>query len=96
MPAVAIDKCRDSERLPERLWNDLNEITENVRRHAFNLFERRGRTIGSDLQNWFDAEREIVWAPPSEVVESDGEYRARIALPGFQAKIFRSSLRQIH
>ena len=86
MPIVAIDKCRDSENLPERLWNDLNEITENVRRHAFNLFESRGRTDGSDLQNWFDAEREVVWTPPSEVVESDSEYRARIALPGFQPK----------
>jgi len=85
MPTVAIEKCRDSESLPEHMCRELEEITENVRRQAFSLFERRG-TIGSDLQNWLDAEREVVWSPPSEVVESDGHYRARIAMPGFQPK----------
>jgi hypothetical protein len=35
MPAVSIEKCRDSKTLPERLSEDLNEITEEVRRRAF-------------------------------------------------------------
>ncbi len=86
MPAVAIEKCIDGKGLPERLSKELDEITETVRRQAFTLFERRGGMIGSDLQNWFDAERETVWSPQSEVIEHDGEYRARIAVPGFQAK----------
>lgn len=83
MPAVAIEKFRDSGKLPASLSKDLDEITETVRREAFSLFERRG---ASDLENWFDAERGVMWSPPSEVIEKDGEYRARIALPGFQPK----------
>lgn len=86
MPAVAIEKCRNSENLPETISKELNEITETVQREAFNLFERRGGVIGSDLENWLSAERGVVWSPPSEVVERDDEYRARIALPGFQSK----------
>jgi HSP20 family molecular chaperone IbpA len=82
MPTITIEKYRDSEGLPDRLWRDLNEITEEVRRRAFGLFERRGRMTGSDLENWFEAEREVVWAPPSEVIE----HQARIALPGFQPR----------
>lgn len=52
----------------------------------FSLFENRGRRICSDLENWFDAEKEVVCAPASEVIEAGDSYRARIALPGLQAK----------
>ena len=86
MSSIAIERYRDVSSLPERIWQDLNDITEEVRRRAFNLFERRGRAIGSDLANWFEAEREVVWAPPSEVIENKDNYQARIALPGFQPK----------
>jgi len=70
-------------------------LTENVRRHAFGLFESCGPTFGADLQNWFDAEREVVWSPTSEVVEKHGEYRARIACLVFNQEIFRLWRRQI-
>ena len=42
--------------------------------------------IGSDLENWFDAERAVDWSPLSEVIEKNEEYQARFALPGFQQK----------
>jgi HSP20 family protein len=32
------------------------------------------------------AEREILWSPPVDMVESDGRFRVRVAVPGFQAK----------
>ena len=86
MPTIAIEKYRGSEALPDRLWRNLNEITEEVRHRAFGLFERGGRMSGSDLEHWFEAEREVVWAPPSEVIENKDSYQARIALPGFQPR----------
>ncbi len=86
MPVIAIEKYRDHTSVPERLWRDINDITEEVRRRAFTLFEGQGRRIGSDLENWVAAEREVLWAPPSEVIETPQGYQARIALPGFQAK----------
>ncbi len=31
-------------------------------------------------------ERDVVWAPASELVDDDKEFKARIAVPGFDAK----------
>jgi HSP20 family protein len=41
---------------------------------------------GSDLDDWLRAEREIVWSPPSELVEGEREVRLRIAAPGLEPK----------
>jgi len=38
------------------------------------------------VDDWLQAEREIVWAPASELIENKDDFRARIALPGFEAK----------
>jgi HSP20 family protein len=38
------------------------------------------------VDNWLQAERDVVWSPASELVDDKKEFRARIALPGFDAK----------
>ena len=86
MANVAVEKCRESGTFPETLWEKMNAITEDIRRHAFDLFERRGRTVGSDLADWLEAEREVVWSPASELIENKNDFRARLALPGFDPK----------
>jgi len=64
----------------------MNAIADEIRQAAFGLFESRGRTIGMDLHDWLQAERELVWSPVSELVDDGKEFTARIALPGFEAK----------
>jgi len=86
MSNIAVEKCPDSGALPERLWQKINAITNEIRQQAFGFFERRGRTIGMDLDDWLQAEREVVWSPASELVENKDEFCARLALPGFDAK----------
>jgi HSP20 family protein len=86
MSNVAVEKCPDSGALPETLWQRMNAITDEIRQRAFGLFERRGRSSGMDLDDWLQAENEVVWSPPSELVENENEFRARLALPGFDAK----------
>jgi HSP20 family protein len=86
MSNVAVEKCPDSGALPETLWQRMNAIADEIRQRAFGLFERRGQTIGSDLDDWLQAEREVVWSPASELVENKDDFRARVALPGFDAK----------
>jgi len=86
MGNVAVDKYRDDGQLPETLWERINAITDEIRRRAFSLFERRGGNAGGDVNDWLEAEREVVWSPASELIENDREYRARVALPGFEAK----------
>jgi HSP20 family molecular chaperone IbpA len=86
MANVAVEKCPDSGVLPETLWQRMNAITNEIRQRAFGFFERRDRTIGMDLDDWLQAEREVVWSPASELVENKDDFCARLALPGFDAK----------
>jgi len=86
MAHVAVEKCRESGTFPETLYEKMNALTEDIRRRAFNLFERRGGTIGRDLDDWLEAEREVVWSPASELIENKNDFRARLALPGFDPK----------
>lgn len=86
MASVAVEKYREAGTLPETLWQKMNAITDDIRNRAFDLFERRGRTTGSDLDDWLQAEREVVWAPASELIENKDDFRACLALPGFEAK----------
>lgn len=86
MANVAVEKCPDSGTLPEALWQKMNAITDEIRQRAFSLFEGRGRTIGMDLGDWLQAEREVVWSPASELVEKKDDFCASLALPGFDAK----------
>src|SRR5579864_1487622 len=86
MANVAVEKCPDSGALPERLWQRMNEITDEIRQRAFGLFESHGRIIGMDLDDWLQAEREVVWSPASELIENKDNFRARLTLPGFDEK----------
>jgi HSP20 family molecular chaperone IbpA len=38
------------------------------------------------LDDWLQAERDVVSSPPSELIDHENEFRARIALPGLDAK----------
>ena len=86
MASVAIQKQREAGQFPETLWQQMNALTEQIRNRAFSLFERRGRTTGWELDDWLQAEREVLWSPASELVENKEDFRARLALPGFDAK----------
>ena len=35
------------------------QLTEKIRRVAYELYEKRGRTPGNELDDWFEAERLI-------------------------------------
>ena len=71
---------------PNRLWERLNALGEDIRQRAFSRFERRGQTGGGEVDDWLEAERELVWSPPSELIEDKEDFQARVALAGFDAK----------
>ncbi len=63
-----------------------HEILEDVSKRAFGLFQERGSTLGHDLDDWFQAERELLWAPPAELTETESQFKLRLAAPGYEAK----------
>jgi HSP20 family protein len=86
MSQVAIHKCKNSETTPKTLLEQVKAITDSIRQQAFNRFQNRNGRNGSDVDDWLEAERDLVWSPASELVDEEKEFRARIALPGFDAK----------
>jgi HSP20 family protein len=89
MSKLAIEKLSAAQPAPlQRLEN----VFEHVRKRAFELFEQRGGETGKDLQDWLNAEQEIVFSPPSELVEEDSDIQLRVAAPGFRDDQLRVSV----
>jgi len=86
MSQVAINKCKDAETTSQTLLEKIEAIAASIRERAFHLFQSRNGANGSDLDDWLQAERDVVWSPASELVNDEKEFRARIAVPGFEAK----------
>ena len=91
MSQVAIQKCKSLKTTPQTLLEHLEAVTDSIRTRAFSLFQNRNGQNGSDLDDCLKAERDVVWSPASELVDDKKEFRARIALPGFDAKDIRVS-----
>ena len=85
MSQVAINKCKNPETTPRTFLEHLETITDSIRKRAFNIFQNNGGN-GSEVDDWLQAERDVVWSPASELVDHEKEFRARIALPGFDVR----------
>lgn len=94
MSQVAIEKVTDASPKTLPLFAELAKQFEAIERRAFDLFEKRGRELGHDLEDWIKAEQDVVWSPQSELVDQGKNFKARIALPGFEAKDVHVSVMQ--
>ncbi|MFN7923961.1 MAG: Hsp20 family protein [Bryobacteraceae bacterium] len=86
MPTLPIQKAKMAERASLPVFGELEKMLRDIQRRAFELFERRGFELGHELEDWLAAEREVMSPPAAELVEMPAEFRARIAIPGFDAK----------
>jgi HSP20 family molecular chaperone IbpA len=66
----------------ESIFDELEQMRDRIMHRAYDLFERRGRMFGGDLDDWLTAEHELVWKPPVEMTEKAKEFSLRIAMPG--------------
>jgi HSP20 family protein len=85
MSTVAVQKVKKPETAPS-LFESMDKLFEDVRKRAFDLFQRRGKMDGWDVDDWFQAEHDLVWTPESELVETDKEFQMKIAVPAMEAK----------
>ncbi|HUL72390.1 MAG TPA: Hsp20/alpha crystallin family protein [Vicinamibacterales bacterium] len=80
--------ARESVELRKRdsVLEQLDELQQDIRRRAYELFKaHEGQLIGP-LEDWLSAERELVWRPPVELRQKDGEFRLEAALAGVALK----------
>jgi HSP20 family molecular chaperone IbpA len=55
------------------------------------LFQDRGSTLGRDLDDWFRAERDLVWTPPLDLIETETQFKLRLAASGYDASQIKVS-----
>ncbi|MEW6128345.1 MAG: Hsp20 family protein [Acidobacteriota bacterium] len=76
----------------ETLFNRAKEIYESIARRAYELFNIRGRQDGFDLEDWLNAERELLRPVSLDLTESDNRLTVRAEVPGFSEKELKVNL----
>lgn len=64
------------------LLEELAEIERQLSRRAFELSERRGWGRERELDDWLQAEKELLWRPCAELTETAADLRLSLALAG--------------
>lgn len=86
MSTVPVKKLPEPDESKSPLIRNINKLCREVEERAFDLFRSRGFQGGHELDDWLQAERELLGAPPAELVNREKAIELRIALPGFEAK----------
>ena len=81
MTGVSVHKVNPEESLS--VVKEIETIYDQIRQRAFELFERRGCTLGKDMDDWLNAEAQFVFAPPSELIEGKKSFEIHVAAFGF-------------
>jgi HSP20 family protein len=85
----AVQRAREAEteqlvaNKPQDLLDRMNRVFEDVARRAFEIFEGNGRVLGHDLENWFQAEREMLHPVNVELTETEGAFEIKAEVPSF-------------
>ena len=64
------------------IFDEIERMRDRITRRAYDLFSLNGGIFGKDLDDWLQAERELMWKPAIELEEKDGEFNLKIAAPG--------------
>lgn len=77
---------------PTTMLERFNKLSEQISRRAYEIFERNGRISGHDVEDWFQAESEIL--PPLElrINETADTLTIEAETPGFSSKNLEVSL----
>jgi HSP20 family molecular chaperone IbpA len=79
------EKARSVPVVEADIFDRMNETDELIAERAYEIYQSRGGGHGSDQDDWFAAEQEVL---PERVIEqdvSDDEVRLTAQLPGFDA-----------
>lgn len=68
------------------LLDQLEDTFNALSNSAYEIFESTGRAFGRDLDNWFQAEREMPHPVHVHIVESDGSLEVKAEVSGFSEK----------
>jgi HSP20 family molecular chaperone IbpA len=85
MPSVTVQKAvKRTEMLPA--LREVENLADAIQQRAYQLFEQRGQRHGCDLDDWLEAQRQILGSPTAEFSSEETCFLVRVALPGFTAR----------
>jgi HSP20 family molecular chaperone IbpA len=87
MSTVLIERVRHlngKEKPP--VFAEVGRTFEKIQQRAFSHFEERGELPGLDWDDWLLAEHEVLGSASAELLESDKEWKLRVAVPGVESK----------
>jgi len=84
MSQVAIEKVDEKKIGTASIFEEVKALAERIRDRAFEIFEGRGGGHGFDKEDWFNAERDLICASDSDLVEQGGQFEVRMNAPGFE------------
>jgi len=86
MANVTVQKVAENKPALTPVLEEMKSTFDKIRERAFELFERRGGAPGFDVEDWVRAEHDLFWVPQAELVETEGEFKIKVGVPGFEAK----------
>jgi len=86
MATIAIEKIPDGQTQTAPVFAEMERMLSDVKQRAFDLFRSRGAELGRALDDWLQAEREVLGWPAAQLKETDQAYLFQVTLPGFDAK----------
>ena len=66
------------------LFDELARLMSAIEHRAYQRFEERGYQHGADLDDWIEAERQVLGTPAADEACLPDSYTLRIALSGFE------------
>jgi HSP20 family protein len=87
--AAVMQRTNETELVPyngEEKSSQSAQINNAIARRAFQLFESHGSAPGHDVEDWLQAESELLHQVPLKITESDNKYTVRAEVPGFASE----------
>jgi HSP20 family protein len=73
-------------RKSKTVFDEIDRLHDRIMRRAYDIFTSNGGLFGKDIDDWMQAERELVWRPTVELTEKDDTFYLEVAAPGVDPK----------
>jgi HSP20 family protein len=70
----------------KKLFDRIQKNHDSIAQRAFEIFDNRGRWHGRELEDWLQAESELLHPVQLEMEESENDLTVRAHVPGFSTR----------
>jgi HSP20 family molecular chaperone IbpA len=70
----------------DSLLDQLEAMHQQISQRAYELFRMNGSPWNNPVEDWLNAERELLWQPSVELRRKDGQFEVLAAVAGVDAK----------